>query len=233
MEARRKVLDEREQNLAAYAAKLQAQTAASQTMEADLRQRKQELADRETALTSWKADLERRVAVRPPAAIVQAHKPLIVVTDPTQARTETTLPRITITGVATDDRAIASLRASVNGRPIDLLPPARGSKGVSVRSRAISAPATGPSNQPGDTLAAQRFTFDADLHEGTNDIVIEATDDENLQTTEKVTVVQSSGAGRVYVITIGVNDYINRDTVPPLQFAVADAREVAGRSRSR
>lgn len=248
VEARKKDLEEREKNLAAYAAKLDAQTESNQSLSAELRARQTELRDRDAALQSWKKDLEARASARPPAAIVQARRPLVVITDPAAASRETTLPRMTVSGIASDDRKLAAVRAIINGgRVIDLKTP-DGSKAVLVRTLTPRPPggdtARGPGTLPTQPpaanptapdgaapLAAERFAFDVDLQDGDNNIEVEAIDDEGLRTVEKVTVKYRRGEGRTVVVTIGINDYLNRTTVPPLKFAAGDAKGVANAFR--
>ncbi|MEZ0265428.1 MAG: caspase domain-containing protein, partial [Phycisphaerae bacterium] len=57
-------------------------------------------------------------------------------------------------------------------------------------------------------------------------IVIEAVNDDKLTATEKLQVVYDRGAGRIHILTIGINDYTNKAEIPSLQYAVSDAKGV-------
>lgn len=209
LEARKKAIDERENNLAAYAAQLDHQSKANQDIAAQLEQQRLDLKSREQALEKWKQDLQARADVKPPPSVTTGKRPLVIITEPATASTDTTLPRLPIRGAASDDRQIASLRATVNGKTIDLL----------------KSPTTAPAAS--QTLAYAPIDFQADLREGKNDIAIEATDDERLTTTENLTINYDKGAGRIHVLTIGINDYSHQPAVPELHYAVADAHDIA------
>jgi hypothetical protein len=233
LDSRKKTIEEREQNLAAYSAKLDDQSKANQALAAELKARQGELADREAALKKWKQDLEARAAVKPTEQIVGKRRPLILITDPAASRTETTLPQITVSGVAIDNRQVASLKATVNGQPVADVTGAGVSsedtgRGVGIRSVTTGAGGTAATADGSEqSLASKRINFTAPLKEGLNEIVIDVINDDSLKTTEKLTVNYDKGAGRIHIITIGINDYQNKDSVPPLQYAVADAKEVA------
>lgn len=225
VEARTKTLADREQNLAAYSEKLKAQAGANQVFADDLAARQKEIASREKALTNWKNDLDAKTATKAPVALVEKRRPLILVTDPAAGRTETTLGTVTVSGLAIDDRKVSDLKVTVNGQPVsDLMPVTTGSKGVGLRS--VGGPVTTAQEGPG-AYAMRRFNFVAGLREGANEIIIEAANEDRLKATEKLSVLYDKGGGRIHIITIGINDYQNKSTVPPLQYAVSDAKSVA------
>ena len=223
VDAHQKTLAEREQNLTAYAEKLKQQAAANDAFASDLAARQKEVAGREKALTDWKNDLAvKKTEIKPPPAVVERRRPLILITDPAAARTETTLANVTVTGLAIDDRNVADLRATINGQPVAELAPATAvGKGVGVR------PLAGPVASSADgAYALKRFNFTAPLKDGHNEIVIEAVNADKLTATEKLQVVYDRGAGRIHILTIGINDYTNKAEIPALQYAVSDAKGV-------
>ncbi len=226
VETRMKKIDEREQNLTAYGEKLKWQAQANQSLADELTARQKDITEREKALKNWKTDLDARANVKPPASIVEKRRPLILVTDPNASRSETTLGQVTVSGMAIDDRKVSALRVLINGKEIvePIAAGSPGSKGVEIK------PIPGPVHSADDSAtsyALRRFAVAATLREGENEILIEATNEDNLKATEKLSVIYDKGGGRIHIITIGINDYQNRLTVPPLQYAVSDARGVA------
>ena len=223
IDAHQKTLAEREQNLAAYAEKLKQQAAANDAFASDLAARQKEVSGREKALTDWKNDLAaKKSEIKAPPAVVEKRRPLILITDPAAARTETTLATVTVTGLAIDDRKVSDLRATINGQAVaELVPAATGGKGVGIR------PPAGAGATPVEGgYALRRFNFTAPLKDGQNEIVIEAVNDDKLTATEKLQVVYDRGAGRIHILTIGINDYTNKAEIPALQYAVSDAKGV-------
>jgi len=226
-----KAFAEREQNLVKYEAKLKEQAAAGDVVSRQLVQQQQDLALRERDLQQWKKDLEA-AKFQPPPTVAQNKRPLVVITDPASTKNETTLPKLTVSGVAVDDRKISGLRAVVNGQALDLRRPAgpatrEGIKAVGLRSAADPALSAGNPGTADETVALQRFSFDADLREGNNEIVVEASDDENVAGSQKLNVTYDKGTGRIHIIAIGINLYKNEATVPPLRYAVSDAKGIA------
>jgi hypothetical protein len=226
LESRRKSLLDRQSNLDEYEKKLNDQSAANQTLGAQLRQRQEDLAAQSTALAKWKQDLEARANVKPPAAVVEDRRPLIVITDPGLATKDTTLAQVPITGVAAADRELITLRGIVNGKAIDLMaPPDKGTRAVSYQP-APEAPRVTRGEAP-VAMASKPFSFTADLHEGVNDISVEAVDQQNLRSVERLSIKYQKPEGKVFIVSIGINNYADRPLVPSLKYAVADATDVA------
>jgi hypothetical protein len=228
LEKRKQALAEREQNVASYQAKLDDQSKANKSLSDDLATRQRDLEAKEKALLGWKADLEARLANRPPETLVQKRRPLILVTDPAAVRTETTLPQINVAGIAVDDRQVASLSASVNGQTIQNISTTPDAAGRGVGLRAVPAVTGGGGGGSQGSLSSRPFNFAAPLKDGVNEIAIEATNEDKLSTTQTLTVNYDRTEGRIHIIAIGINDYQNQDSVPPLRYAVADARDIAG-----
>lgn len=225
MESRRKSLEQRQANLDQYEKKLNDQTAANQTLSAELRQRQHELETQEAALTKWKQDLEARANVKPPPAVVEDRRPLIVITDPGVATKQTTLGQVPVAGVAAADRKLARLQAVVNGKPIDLLAPREGNRAVTVRLK-NDTPRVARGEAP-VAMESRPFNFTAELREGKNDIDIEAVDDQDLRSVEHLSINYEKPEGKVFIVSIGVNNYTDRPLVPSLKYAVADATDIA------
>lgn len=226
LEKRRKSLTDRQANLDDYEKKLNDQAAANQTIAAQLHQRQQDLAAQSEALGKWKQDLEARANVKPPAAVVEDRRPLIVITDPGMATKDTTLAQVPVNGVAAADRELITLRGIVNGKEIDLLaPPGKDTRAVTYQP-APGAPRVTRGEAP-VAMASKPFSFTADLREGANDIAIEAVDQQNLRSVEHLSIKYQKPEGKVFIVSIGINDYSDRPLVPALKYAVADATDVA------
>lgn len=226
LEARRKSLEDRQANLDQYEKKLNDQASANQSLGLELRQRQQELQAQEAALDKWKRDLEARANVKPPAAVVEDRRPLIVITDPGVSTKQTTLAQVPITGVAAADRQLTTLRAIVNGKEVDLLaPPSEGTRAVVLRLKP-DAPRVAQ-GEAAVAMTSKAFSFTAELQEGANDIAIEAVDDQNLRSVEHLLIKYQKPVGKIFIVSIGINDYSDRPLVPPLKYAVADATDVA------
>lgn len=226
LEARRKNLEDRQKNLSTYEKKLSDQTAANQSLLIELNQREKDLQDREAALAKWKQDLEARANVKPPPAVVEQQRPLIVITQPGLAKATTTLPRLSISGVAAGEADLAALHATINGERVDLLaPPPEGTRAITFRPARDTPYVT--QGKPGSPMAAKPFSFDANLHEGPNDITIEAVDRNNLSSVEHLSIRYDKPEGKTVVVSIGINQYSDTPLVPPLKFAVSDAMDLA------
>lgn len=241
IEARRGDLQEWNLALAEWKTRLAESETAIQRREAEFRQREQAIAASQAKVEAKQAELEKLEAERyamsetvSPPKVTQStnSKPIIYIARP-DSLTPTTRDLILVSGHVFDDTEVVRTQFTLNGRVLD---PSE-QKGFAMSSGSAGEPASGTSRSiPGGGMRSGgstsrglvEFSFNAPLQPGQNRIRIEAWDSDGDSDFAEFVVDRRTDEGRIHLVTIGVNGYdMESRGVPPLRFAVADAKAVS------
>ncbi len=156
---------------------------------------------------------ERPKQTMPSAPVYANQPPIIVIASPSDNE-RVASESITLRGVASGDKGISSIEVMINGKKIDIA-----ARGVKVRHKETAE------------QKKKEFTFDnIPLQAGQNTITVTAYDNQNLSTTENVTVYRESKRGEIYAAVIGINQY--KDSKLNLKYARNDAEAFASYLRT-
>ena len=146
--------------------------------------------------------------------ILQKAPPLIAISKPGSMSVATSTP-LELSGVIAGSCNITRVECTQNGNPVEL----PFTKGIGV----VGAHPAGTEQPQIDSRQCQFSTL-VNLVEGVNTLKISAWDAEGLRSDAVLSITYSRPSGKVFIVSIGINNYAH---VPHLQYAAADAREVA------
>jgi hypothetical protein len=201
-----------------------------------------QLAQWQKALQDWQADLQAAsrqpaaasaAAPTPPADLTRRVEPRVHVVDPVAERSQTTLPTAEVQGVVVHNRPIKEVRYAVTTteQPAEQFAantPGTNYKGIRPERWKRVPLETRPVEPDAEGEVSQTFNFNVPLTRGFNRIVITATDVDGQEGAVERIVERRDDEAEVHIIAIGINGYDNKQQVPQLKYAVADAQAVAG-----
>jgi hypothetical protein len=165
------------------------------------------LAAERAELERWKETLRANAEAQPPPAVSEKRPPVIVMTSPAGGERVTTRGSVRIEGVAFSNVGVENVEYVVNGRPLGA------ERAVGGRRRERSE------------ANHLQFSRELTLMDGRNAVLVRAIDADGASAEEEILVVHEKPRGQIHIVAIGIDRYRDSE-VPPLKFAVKDARAV-------